>query len=111
MLRKAAVSISAKQRRWGNNAGNQVTEKKANPELNILEITTKAAPAIIVKNDLTNKDEKITDKYGAPPPPHEEPCPAHLGHATPLPPPRRNRGSSLPQRSGERGAGAEDLSR
>ena len=96
MLRRAAASISAKQRKWGNNAGNQVTEKKANPEINIPEITTKGAPAIIAKNDQTEKGDKITDSYGAPPPPPEEPCPAHLGHATPLPPPHGNRGAPSP---------------
>ena len=92
------MSISARQRRWGNIAGNQVTEKKkkkkkANPEIDIPEITAKTAPAIIIENYLTEEDKKITDKYGAPPPPPEEPCPAHLGHTIPPPPPRGNRGA------------------
>ena len=91
--RRAAVSISAKQRRWGNNAGNHVKEQKANPDTNIPEITTKAAPATITKNNMTEKDDKIADKYGAPPPPPEEQCPAHLGYATPLPPPRGRGGA------------------
>ena len=98
MLRRAAVTISTRQRRWGNNAGNQVTEKKkkANPEINIPEITTKVAPAITIKSNLTEKDEKIADKYGAPPPPPEGQCPAHLGYAIPLPPLRENRGAPSP---------------
>ena len=100
MLRGAAVSIPARQRRWGNNAGNQVMEKnkKANPEIDIPEITTKAAPAIIIKNYLAEEDKnindkKITDKYGAPTPPPEEPCPEHLGRAIPPPPPLGNSGA------------------
>ena len=95
MLRGAAVSIPARQRRWGNNAGNQVTEKKkkANPEIDIPEITTKAAPATTIKNYLTQNDEKIADKYGAPTPPPEEPCPEHLGRAIPPPPPRGSSGA------------------
>ena len=109
MLRRAAVSSSTRQRRWGNNAGNQVIEKKANPEINIPEITTKAATAIIIKNNLTEKDDKIADKYGAPPPPPEEQCPAHLGYVCdPAASASREHGSPLPQRSGGRGAGAED---
>ena len=94
MLRRAAVSISARQRRWGNTAGNQVTEKKkADPEIDIPEITTKAAPRIIIENYLTEEDKKIKDKYGAPPPPPKEPRPAHLGRAIPPPPPRGNKGA------------------
>ena len=104
VLRRAAVSISAKQRRWGSSVGNQATEKKkkATPEIDIPETTTKAASAIVIENYPTEEDEKTTDKYGASPPPPDGPCPAHLGRAIPPPPPRRGRGAPSP--SGEAGA-------
>ena len=100
-LRKAAVSISARQRRWGSGAGKQATEdkKKAIPEIGIPVNTTKAAPAIVIDNHPTEEGKKNTDKYGAPPPPPDEPCPAHLGREPPPPPPCRNRGAPSP--SGE----------
>ena len=63
MLRRAAVSISAKQRKWGSNAGNQATEKKkkANPEIDIPEITTKAAPAIVIENYVPDRGGQEDD--------------------------------------------------
>jgi len=96
MLRRAAVSISARQNRWRNNAGSSATEKKANPEIDISKNVTRAAPAIIIDDASTEPDEKITDKHGAPPPPPQEPCPAHLGREPPPPPPRGNRGAISP---------------
>ena len=100
-LRRAAVSISTRQRRWGSGAGKQATEdkKKAIPEIGIPVNTTKAAPAIVIDNHPTEEGKKDTDKYGAPPPPPDEPCPAHLGREPPPPPPCRNRGAPSP--SGE----------
>ena len=96
MLRRAAVSISARQNRWRNNAGSSATEKKANPESNISKNVARAAPAIIIDDALTEPDERITDKHGAPPPPPQEQCPAHLGREPPPPPPRGNRGAISP---------------
>ena len=89
------MSIPARQHRWGCDAGNQLTEKrkKADPEFDIPDITTKAAPTTVIEKYVTEEEGKITDKYGAPPPPPEEPCPAHLGRAVPPPPPRTNRGA------------------
>ena len=81
MLQKAAVSISARQRKWGSNQETKKKEEKATPQINIPETTTKAAPAIVIENYPTEKDEKTTDKNGAPPPPPDEPCPEHLGSA------------------------------
>ena len=57
------MSIFARQCRWGSNAGNQATEKKkkANPEIDIPEITTKAAPAIVIENYVPDRGGQEDD--------------------------------------------------